>query len=255
MPQSLKARIAAREQLVGTFVKTPSAMLSEVLGKTALDLVCIDAEHSPFDRMVQDQCLYALHNESMPALVRVPSAAPEHTLNALDCGATGVVIPHVMSPQMAEQIAAAAHFCAGGRGYAGSTRAAGYATKPMATHLEDSAEKTVVVAQIEDVEALAAIDEIAAVEAIDCLFVGRIDLTVALGASSPQAPEVVAAVERICDAGARAGRPVGMFVGNLDEVPRWQNAGASLFLLSSDHSFLMQGAADLVRRFHEGYRQ
>lgn len=245
----LKARIAAKEQLVGTFVKTPSPIVCEVLGKTELDLVCLDAEHSPFDRLVQDQCLFALRSEGMASLVRLPSAAPEYTLNALDCGATGVVIPHVTTPQMAEQVVAAAHFGAGGRGYAGSTRAAAYTGKPMAEHLADSAAHSVVIAQIEDIEGVAAIDEIAAVEGVDCLFVGRIDLTVALGASSPADPQVVAAVERICRAGADAGRPVGMFVGNLDEVPRWQEAGASLFLLSSDHSFLLQGATALVQRF------
>ena len=115
--------------------------------------------------------------------------------------------------------------------------------------MADSAAQSVVVAQLEDVDALGSIDEIASVEGIDCLFVGRIDLTVALGASSPADPQVVSAVERICRAGADAGRPVGMFVGNLDEVPRWQAAGASLFLLSSDHGFLLQGAAGMVHRF------
>jgi 2-keto-3-deoxy-L-rhamnonate aldolase RhmA len=252
MADSLKARIAAREQLVGSFVKTPSPILCEVLGKTELDLLCLDAEHSPFDRLVQDQCIYALRSEGMPVLVRVPSAAPEHTLNALDCGATGVLIPHVTSPEMAEKVAASAQFGAGGRGYAGSTRAAAYTTKPMAQHIEDSATQSVVVAQIEDLEALDAIDEIASVEGIDCLFVGRIDLTVALGADSPSDPSVVQAVEKICQSGLNAGRPIGMFVGNLDEVPLWQAAGANLFLLSSDHSFLLQGAAKLVSRFQKG---
>ena len=253
LANTLKSRIAAGDQLVGTFVKTPSPVLCEVLGKTDLDLLCLDAEHAPFDRLVQDQCLCALNNASKPALVRVPSAAPEHTLNALDCGATGVLVPHVTSPDMAGQIAAATHFGPGGRGYAGSTRAAGYTTKPMAEHLADSEAQSVVIAQIEDLEALGAIDEIAQVEGIDCLFVGRIDLMVALGAESPGDSAVVRAVEKICRSAVDAGRPVGMFVGDMDEIPQWQEAGASLFLLSSDHSFLMQGAAKLVRRFRVGY--
>ena len=250
MTHTLKARIAAGDQLVGTFVKTPSAMVCEVLGKTPLDMVCLDAEHSPFDRLVQDQCLYALRSEGMPSLVRVPSASHEHILNALDCGASGVVVPHVTSAEMAAEVAAAAHFGAGGRGYAGSTRAAGYTTKPMRNHLDDSSEETVVIAQIEDLEALDEIEAIAAVEGIDCLFIGRIDLTVALGANSPADAVVIAAVEKICQAARRAGRPVGMFVGNLEEIPRWQEAGANLFLLSSDHSFMMAGARDLVQKFH-----
>lgn len=249
MITTLKDRIAAREQLVGTFVKTPSPILCEVLGNTALDLVCLDAEHSPFDRLTQDQCLFALRSGGMSSVVRVPSAAPEHILNALDCGATGVVVPHVMTPEMAERIVGATHFGAGGRGYAGSTRAAGYTTKPMPEHLQDSASQSVVIAQIEDLPALDAVEDIAAVDGLDCIFIGRIDLTVAMGASSPADPQVIAAVERICRAGNDANRPVGMFVGNLEEVPVWQQAGASLFLLSSDHGFLLQGASALVDRF------
>ena len=70
MSDSLKLRIAAGEPLVGTWVKTPSPMVCEVLGATELDLVCLDAEHSPFDRLVQDQCLHALRAAGMPALVR-----------------------------------------------------------------------------------------------------------------------------------------------------------------------------------------
>lgn len=250
MADSLKERIHAREQLLGTWVKTPSPILCEVLGQTDLDLICLDAEHSPFDRGSQDRCLHALRAASKPALVRVPSAAPEHILNALDCGATGVVVPHVTSAAMAAQVARAAHFGAGGRGYAGSTRAANYTRKQMAQHMAESASETVVVAQIEDLEALAELDAIAAVEGIDCLFIGRIDLTVALGAASPADPEVVAVVEQICASGARAGRPVGMFLGDLSEIPRWQELDASLFVLSSDHAFLQQGAHELVARFH-----
>lgn len=248
--KNLKSQLAAGTPLVGTFIKTPSPIVCEVLGKTELDVVCLDAEHSPFDRLVQDQCLQVLQAGQMPSLVRVPTGSPEHILNALDCGATGVVIPHVTSPELAESIVKAGHYGPGGRGYAGSTRAAGYTTKAMATHLRDSASTSVLIAQIEDLEALDAIDEIAAVDGLDCLFIGRIDLTVALGADSPSDPVVVKAVERICRSAVDHGRRVGMFVGNLDEVSHWQEQGASLFLLSSDQAFMLQGAASLVARFN-----
>ena len=244
-----RERVRAGEPLIGTWVKTPSPMVCEVLGATELDMVCLDAEHAPFDRMALDQCLLALRSSGMPALVRVPSAAPEHTLNALDCGATGIVVPHVTSAAMAAAAAGAAHYGPGGRGYAGSSRAAAYTRKPMASHLADSAAESTVIAQIEDLEALEVIDEIAAVDSVDCLFIGRADLTVAMGADSPKAPEVVSAVERVCEAGRRAGRAVGMFVGDAGEVPHWREAGASFFLLSSDHGFLQQGASALAGAF------
>lgn len=246
---NLKARIAARDVLLGTFLKTPSPMICEVLGKTELDAVCVDAEHAPFDRGDIDACLLALRHRQMPALVRVPTQAPEHLLNALDCGADGVLVPHVTSADVAARVVAAAHYGPGGRGFAGSTRAADYTGVAMATHLEASAARTAVIAQIEDVPAVEQIEEIAAVPGLDCLFVGRADLTVALGAQSPKSPEVVAAVDAVCRAGQAAGVPVGMFLADLSELPHWRALGATVFLLSSDHSMMLSGAAALIDAF------
>lgn len=246
---NFRQRLLAREKLIGTFLKTPSPIVCEVLGLTPLDAVCVDAEHAPFDRLTLDSCIHTLRAAAMPSLVRIPSAAPDQILNALDCGATGIVVPHVTSAAQAEAIAKAARFGAGGRGYAGSTRAANYTIKAMAQHKEDSANETTVIAQIEDIEAVDAIAEIATVEGVDCLFVGRIDLTVAYGADSPADVRVIAAVEKICRAGSEAGKTVGMFVAKVDEVKGWQQQGASLFLLTSDHGFILSGARDLVARF------
>jgi len=250
-PEAFRSRLRNRDPLVGTFVKTPSATVCEVLGLTALDAVCLDAEHAPFERSVLDHCLLALRAAGKPALVRVPSAAPEAILNALDCGATGVVVPHVTGPDAAARVARATRFGPEGRGYAGSTRAAGYGTKPMGRHLADSAERTTVIAQVEDVAGVDAVAEVAAVEGIDCLFIGQMDLCVAYGADSPDEPIVTDAVLRVCAAAADAGRATGMFVRSVEEVARWRNCGVSLFLLASDHAFILRGAAALVEAFED----
>lgn len=243
---TLKARLAAGDLLIGSFVKTPSAIVTEVLSLSALDCLCLDAEHSPFDRLALDQCIMAARAQGKPVFVRVPSAAPDQILNALDCGATGVVIPHVRSASEARAIVAASHYGAGGRGYAGSSRGAGYTTRSMSDHLTASAKNTVVIIQIEDPEAIEAIDDIAAVEGVDALFIGRVDLTVAFGASSQDDPRVIAAVEAVCAAGRRHGRATGMFLTRPSDVQHWQSKGATLFLLGSDHAFMLEGAARLL---------
>ena len=246
--QTLKARLASGEVIVGTFVKTPSPIVVEVLSLTPLDCVCLDAEHAPFDRGTLDTCILAARAGGMPALVRVPSAAPEHLLQALDSGATGVVMPHVRSAAEAEAVARAAHYGRGGRGYAGSSRAAGYTMMTMAQHKQASAERTVVIAQIEDPEAVDAIDAIARVAGIDALFIGRVDLTVALGAETQDDPRVITAVDRVVAAAVAAGKTVGMFLARVEDVAYWRARGATLFLLGSDHTFLLAGARDLATR-------
>ena len=95
---SFRERLLSGEVLAGTFVKTPSPIICEVLGLTGLDVVCLDAEHAPFGRVELDGCIAALRAAGMPGLVRVAANSPEYILQALDYGATGVVVPHVTTP-------------------------------------------------------------------------------------------------------------------------------------------------------------
>ena len=242
---TLRERLLAGEPLVGTWIKTPHPHVTEVLALSALDLLVLDAEHAPFDRAALDLCILAARAGNKPVLVRPASGNHDQILNALDCGADGVIVPHIRSANEARELVRACHYVRGGRGFAGSTRAAGYTTVRMTEH-RIAAKQVAVIAQIEDVEAVEAIEEIAAVEGIDALFIGRADLTISYAAVTPDDPIVVAAVERICAAGKAAGRTVGMFVGRVEDVPGWRVKGASLFVLQSDQEFLLKGAAALL---------
>lgn len=243
-----RARLRQQDALMGTFLKTPSSIVCEVLGLSALDCVCIDAEHAPFGRLELDQCIADLRAADMPSLVRVQSSCSGEILSALDCGATGIVLPHIVDGEQARELVKASHYGPGGRGYAGSSRAARYTTKPMAAHIASSAIATTLIAQIEDAEALANLDDIAQIDGIDCLFIGRMDLTVSLGASSPMDAMVIDAVEKICAAGKRHHKTVGMFFPPTETCARWQNVGASFFMLASDQQFLLDGARALATR-------
>lgn len=241
---SLRDRLRAGDLIAGTWVKTPHPHVVEVLSLSPLDLLVLDAEHAPFDRGQIDACILAARTAGKPVLVRPASSSDEQILNALDCGADGVVVPHIRSANEARALVRACHYVSGGRGYAGSSRAAAYTTLGMAKH-RDEAGNVVVIAQIEDREAVEAIDEIAAVEGIDALFIGRADLTISLDAQTPDDPVVVAAVERICAAGRTTGRTIGMFLSRTADIPEWRGKGASLFVLQSDQEFLMSGAKAL----------
>ena len=101
---TLRRRLLAREHLIGTFVKTPTTHATEILGALGFDFVVIDEEHAPFDRMAIDAALLAARAAGTAALVRVQSATS--ILSVLDCGATGVLVPHVASAARAREVAA-----------------------------------------------------------------------------------------------------------------------------------------------------
>ena len=245
-----RKRLVDGEQIVGTFLKTPSPIVAEVLALSDLDVVCIDVEHAPFGRLELDSCIAALRAADRPSIVRVADNSSTEIRNALDCGATGILVPHVTSAEEAAATVKAAHFGEGGRGFAGSTRASEFTTKSMSDHLTDSESQTTVIVQIEDLAALDNVADIAAVDGVDAIFIGRIDLAVAMG-KSPMDAAVIDAVIRICNEAAATKTTIGMFTPDLDEIPDWRKAGASLFLLGSDQSMIIAGAnrlGDSVRQ-------
>lgn len=240
----LRDRIRAGELLSATWVKTPHPHIVEVLAHSPLDALVIDAEHAPFDRAALDMALLAARAGGKPVLVRPASGDDVAILQALDGGADGVIIPHVRTAEQAAAMVRACHYCPNGRGYAGSTRAAGYTSIKMAEHRKN-AQNVAIIAQIEDAEALENIDEIAAIDGIDALFIGRADLTISLGAASSDDPIVVDAVDQICKAAKAARRTIGMFLARPDDVPQWREKGASLFILASEQEFILRGATQL----------
>ncbi len=242
---SFRDRLRAGELLAGTWIKTPHPHVVEVLSLTSLDCLVLDAEHAPFDRSALDVCILAARAGGKTVLVRPQSASHEQILNALDCGADGVILPHIRTAAEAADAVKACHYVSGGRGFAGSSRAAGYTTKGMAKHRAD-AKGVTIIAQIEDIEGVDNIEAIAAVDGIDALFIGRADLTISYAAETPDDAIIVNAVDRIVTAGKAAGRTTGMFLGRVGDVQMWREKGSSLFILGSDHDFLLHGAAKLA---------
>lgn len=241
-----KSRLIDGQLIVGTFVKTPSPITAEVLALSNLDAFCVDAEHAPFGRLELDLCVGAFHAADRPSLVRTANDSSTEIRNALDSGATGVLIPHVTTAAQATDIVKASHYGEGGRGFAGSTRASEFTTKRMPDHIADSKQQTTVIVQIEDLAALGNVSAIASVDGVDAIFIGRADLAVAMG-KAPSDPEVIDAVRRICAEASAVGATVGMFTPDLSEISDWQQAGASLFLLSSDQSLMLAGANELAK--------
>lgn len=243
---TFKSRMLGGENLSGTFLKTPALQLIEIFAKSGMDFIALDAEHSPFDRGTVDACLGMARALGFPALVRIPDGSPAQILTMLDSGATGLVVPHVNTIEKAIEVAKAARFGHGGRGFAGSTRWAGYATRPMADILQQSKDETVILAQIEEPEAVEAIDAIAAVDGIDALFVGPADLAVCYGLTDPAAPQVRDAIRRVGEAAKKHGKCLVTFAPNTSWVPDLKALGVTMFFVASEHTFILNAANQIA---------
>ncbi len=236
--------------MIGTFVETTSPHVVEVLGRSGLDYLILDREHTPFVRHDLDLAMLAARAVHCPLLVRVPDTRADTLLAALDLGAAGVLAPHVRSVADATQVVAACRYRDGTRsappGHDGDDGALAL-TMPELVQQADAA--AAVLCQIEDRDAVDAVAGIAALDGLDCLFIGRADLTLSYGASTLTDPAVVTAVERVCAAGRAAGRAVGIALPDLRDLAAYEALGVTLFLIGSDQAMLRAEGAALATQF------
>jgi 2-keto-3-deoxy-L-rhamnonate aldolase RhmA len=244
-----RQRFSSGHRLVGTFVKTPTTHTTEILGDLGFDFVVIDEEHAPFDRVTIDAVLLAARASGTAGIVRVAEPTPSRLLSALDDGASGVLVPHVDSLGKAREIAASCRYRGGKRGFSNSPRAGGYGGRSIWQHVDAADAEVTVIAMIEDPEALDDIEAIAAVDGIHGLFIGRGDLTVALGAAAMDSPEILEDVQRIVAAARAARKPVCMMAANAAEAASFATLGATSFIVSSDQGLLRQAASKVLADF------
>ena len=243
-PSEFRSRIRDKSHVLGTFIKTPTSHTTEVIGSAGFDFVIIDQEHAPFDRVTIDICCLAAKAAGIAALVRVAEPTPASILSVLDVGAAGVLVPHVDTPAKAREIAAACRYRSGSRGFSNTTRAGDFGGASFADHIAAQDAGVTCVAMIEDERALDGIDAIAATEGIDAFFIGRGDLTAALGVEGMEK-----AVERIMEAGRRAGMTMMALVSGRDDARTMRGRGASAFVVSNDQNLLKAAATQALKDY------
>ncbi|WP_321355793.1 HpcH/HpaI aldolase family protein [Pseudomonas extremaustralis] len=252
--QGFAARLRGGESLISSFIKTPHHAVIEIAGDCGLDAVVLDAEHAPFDAASLDRGVLACRAAGVAGLIRVADDRPTTLLQALDLGADGLVLPHIVNAAQARQLLQATRYRNGSRGFSNSPRAGGYGRVNLAEHMAAEDGRHAIIAQIEDREALDNLAAIAAVEQIDCLLVGRADLAVSLGASSVDDPRVESAVSRVLEAAQQAGKAAGIFVAGSDDLARFSAKGLRFFILGSDQALLRAGWSQQVHHFRGSTR-
>ena len=239
-------RLRRREHLTGKFVKTPTSHATEILGHIGFDFVVFDMEHAPIDLGALDVMLLAARAANVAGVVRVAEGTPAAILSVLDAGAAGILVPHVDTPVKAAAIVDAARYAGGGRGFANTTRAGRFGAVGFRDHMAAQDREVAVVAMIEDLDAVGRIDEILAVEGLDAVFVGRGDLTAALGEDSMTSAPTRRVTEQIMAGVRRAGKPAILLCGDRADMEDMAGLGATAFMAGSDHGFMARAAREAL---------
>ncbi len=244
----LKDKMRSGDFCVGPFLKAASPALVEVSAYAGLDFVILDMEHGPLAYEALEHGILAAERAGIAPVVRVEAIHESAIIRPLDKGAAGLIVPHVDSPRMAEDVIRFARFAPEGeRGMDIYARAAQYGHLPKKEYLGRANQSTLLALQIEGTEGLHNLDAILAVPGSDVVFVGPYDLSQSLGVVGEIGhPKVIQTVEEIAEKSRQAGRHVGIYADDVETARKWIGAGVQFIALSVDTAIYYQACKRLV---------
>ncbi len=240
MSQTFRERLRGGELLVGTMVTLNAPEIAELLSTVGYDWLFLDAEHGVFDPQTLQATIQAAGNA--PCLVRVAVSAETPIKQALDIGASGIIVPQVNSAAQAEQVVQWAKYPPFGARGVGIARAQGYGLA-LRDYIATANEDTAVIIQAEHIDAVHQIEEIVRVKGIDAVFVGPYDLSGSLGQlGNIDHPDVTKAISHVTAVCKNAGIRLGIFGVSADALKPYVAAGYTLITAGVDTLFLAQAA-------------
>jgi len=240
----VKTALLNNEQTYGSWITLANPLIPEIMAEAGFDWLCIDMEHSSIELRDVLPLIISIENNQMVPLVRVGENNANLIKRVMDAGAYGVIVPNVNSA--AEAIAAvnAVKYPPVGTRGVGLYRAQGYG-KTFNEYLEWIEKESIVIIQIEHIDAVKNIDEIFSIPGIDGFMIGPYDLSGSLGKPGElEHPLVNDAINIVLEAGKKYNVSAGYHVvsSDPDSALLYKNKGFKFLGISLD-SILLGAAA------------
>jgi 4-hydroxy-2-oxoheptanedioate aldolase len=251
MANPVKEKLLRGERVRGLSFGFACAPLVEVGALLGYDFTYRDAEHGTISPRECEDLVRAAGCRSQPVICRVGTSDPQVMLRYLDTGIAGIQLPHMRQRADVERAVRAVRFHPlGDRGLAGGRWADYGLGEPLPKAVARANDEVLLIAQIEDLDAVERLDELIEVPGVDVWFVGPSDLSQAAGRPGQQDhPEVRALVEGTIRRLRERGKIVGSAAAQPEpanhffelgvqyiqvNVPRLFVAGAQAFLRATD---------------------
>lgn len=253
---SLKKKLKNRELTFGSWVTIGHPAIVEIMAGAGFEWLTIDMEHSAISLESAQVLITTIQAKGMAALVRVSSNDPIQIKRVMDAGADGVIVPMVNSKEQAEQAVSSVKYPPKGKRGVGLYRAQDYGFG-FESYRNWLAAESVVIAQIEHIDAVRNIDRILSVQGLDGIIVGPYDLSGSMGKPGEyDLPEVVEALDLVVGAAFSMEKSLGFHVVPADpeRIKMRIEQGYNFLAYSLDFMFLGESARngmDVIRK-HAG---
>jgi 2-dehydro-3-deoxyglucarate aldolase/4-hydroxy-2-oxoheptanedioate aldolase len=236
-------------QLGCSFSQLRSPEVATILGKAGFDWTYLDAEHGGFDLETLQDLSRAALAAGMAPIVRVADVQYALIARSLDCGALGILLPRIETPEILARAVSWAYFPpVGVRGFGLTAPHTNYEPVTMTQIIENRNSNTLVAFQIETKLALERREELLSVPGVDAVMVGPADLSISLGVPGDfENPIVIDAVERIRDSCLTHGVAPGIHMRSLAIAKFWRDRGMKFLSTGSESGFLFDKASEAVK--------
>jgi len=213
---SLKKRLQSNELTIGSWITLGHSAVAEIMAEAGFDWLVIDMEHSVIELREAQEILQALDGADVPSIVRLTSNDENQIKRVMDAGSHGIMVPFVNSADDALRAVRSTYYPPKGARGVGLARAQAYGAS-FPEYREWLEENAVVIVMIEHIRGVEDIDNILAIDGVDGYMIGPYDLSSSIGVPGAfDDPRVVEAINRIREAGEKAGKPGGIHVVDPD---------------------------------------
>jgi len=252
----VKKAIREGQPVFGMYSNTLHPNLVELMAKAGIDFVILDTEHNAYGVEQCTECVRAAEAWGITPLIRVYDNNPRLINKALEIGASGIVVPHVDTAELAKQAVASAKYPPEGiRGVNPFTRAASYAmgAGDWDVAWRSANEEILVVLQpLESEQGLANLPEIVSIPGVDLVSLGLGDLSQVLGsplrADAPRVREAQENAQRICQEKSVA---TYALIRDASTLKGWLDRGVRVFVVGSDDQVFYQSCLALMNSLRE----
>jgi len=238
---------------VGSWITIGHPMVAEIMARAGFDWLAVDLEHSAITLREAEDLIRIIDLNNVTPFVRLTSSNPDQIKRVLDSGAHGVIVPMVNTKATAEAVVGAVKYPPQGSRSFGLARAQGYGHH-FDRYVSWNQSGSMVIVQVEHVDAVKNLEEILSVEGVDGYFVGPYDLSGSLGIPGQFSdPLFISAMDEIRRIGKEVGKPGGMHViePNENSLNQAMEEGYQFIAYSLDFKFLDAGCRKGLRLWSE----
>ncbi|MFD1175985.1 HpcH/HpaI aldolase/citrate lyase family protein [Paenibacillus puldeungensis] len=236
-PNTLIGKINQKQPVFGLFVSIPHPVIVEMIGHAEYDFIVIDYEHASTNMENVEELIRAAELMGMTPLVRISRVERTEILKLLDCGAQGLVIPHVERLEQVEEAVRYAYYHPLGMRSLNSGRPASFAKYSLTDYIQEANENIMIVPMIESTEGIRNSEAILAHPQVSFVLEGAADLSQSLGVPwQTDHPEVQNQLKLLFDVSQRCGVPYAAVARSKEDMQFWSDRGVFIYMLGDDRN-------------------